>query len=113
MKKEMSEKLEILVEKYAKVKQSHQELRTIIPLTNVTQHQLIDQNIHLLEGIMADLLGAVGNLDTIDSKLPIFANFRIILNETDNICNACNKLIRMRDGMLQPLCECNNEMEGL
>lgn len=112
MKKEMLEKLEILIEKYTKVKQSHQALKTIT-LTSATQHQILDQNIHLLEEIIADLIGAVGNLDTIDSKLPIFANFRIILNETDNICNACNKLIRMRDGMLQPLCECNNEMEGL
>lgn len=83
---------EILIEKYARAKQSQQELKTKTPLTNAPQHQLLDQNINLFDGIIADLMGAVGNVDASDSKLPLCSVSHSALLEIKNICETTEEL---------------------
>lgn len=47
--------MEELILKYKKAKQSQVDLKQQTPLTNAAQHQLLDQNIHLFNGILNDL----------------------------------------------------------
>lgn len=37
--------------------------------------------------------------------------FSVVFSETDNMCHTCNKPIRMYDGILQQLCECERVAE--
>ena len=47
--------MEKLILKYEKAKQSQIDIKQQTPLTNAVQHQLLDQNIHLFDGILDDL----------------------------------------------------------
>jgi hypothetical protein len=62
--------LELLIEKYEKAKQSQIDLKKETPLTYAAQHQLLDQNIHLFEGMIEGLRG-LGNVGASDGKLPL------------------------------------------
>lgn len=47
--------MEELILKYEKAKQSQIDLKQQTALTNAVQHQLLDQNIHLFDGVLNDL----------------------------------------------------------
>ena len=47
--------MEGLILKYEKARQSQIDLKQQTPLTNGVQRQLLDQNIHLFDGILNDL----------------------------------------------------------
>lgn len=47
--------IEILISKYENAKRQQEDLQKEVPLTNAVQHQLLDQNIHIFNGIVEDL----------------------------------------------------------
>lgn len=49
------EQIEMLISKYIKVKKQQEDFIKKTPLTNVVQHQLLDQNIHIFNEIIDDL----------------------------------------------------------
>lgn len=49
----------------------------------------------------------------LESKVENLGIHSVVFNEADNICKTCNKPIRMQNGILQQLCECNSEVEVL
>lgn len=47
--------IDLLISKYEKIKEDQITLQKTIPLSNAVFHQLLDQNIHIFEGIIKDL----------------------------------------------------------
>lgn len=58
--------IDILISKYEKAKRQQEDLRIITPLSNAVQHQLLDQNIHIFDGIVSDLHRLRNVADNID-----------------------------------------------
>jgi len=47
--------INLLIEKYINIKNTQIDFKNKTSLTHAAQHQLLDQNIHLFEGIIKDL----------------------------------------------------------
>lgn len=66
-----------------------------------------------IEAVLVDVV-ADKTLDVLKrDATQLMADLMKVVGAADNICKACNKPRRMRDGMLQQLCECYGEVEGL
>lgn len=93
--------MEELILKYEKAKQSQIDLKQQTPLNNAVQHQLLDQNIHIFDGIINDLraLASRSSVPQANELLP---------HVIKSVCGNCNTEVEpIPLGHMCPNCACD------